>query len=113
MLNFRYMVLLNSDKRHYLQLKVQVLKNIACFLHAEEQKALRRAEQAKREREQRLRAQHEAEEDAALAAAAIEAQEDLSGSVASTGGVYYIYVKRPTKNSRPAFNIFRMNKLGF
>uniref|UniRef100_A0A183CFS0 Nipped-B protein n=1 Tax=Globodera pallida TaxID=36090 RepID=A0A183CFS0_GLOPA len=77
-----YMVLLNSDKRHYLQLKVQVLKNIACFLHVEEQKALRRAEQSKREREQRARQQREAEED--LLAAAIEAQEDLS---AAPGGV--------------------------
>jgi hypothetical protein len=42
-----------------LQLKVQVLKNIACFLHAEEQRAMGRAELAKKEREQLARQQEE------------------------------------------------------
>ncbi|KAL3116765.1 hypothetical protein niasHT_004266 [Heterodera trifolii] len=76
-----YRSLLCSEKPHYMQLKVQVLKNIACFLHATEQRALRRAEQTKREREQRARQQREAEEEQLLAAA-IEAQEDLSASPA-------------------------------
>lgn len=52
-------VLLKSDKRAYLQLKVQVLKNIASFLFAEEQKALKRAEKTKAEREQLQRLQED------------------------------------------------------
>lgn len=54
-----YMVLLSTDKQVYLQLKVQVLKNIACFLFAEEQRALKRAAQVKLDQEQQSKQQEE------------------------------------------------------
>lgn len=35
-----YLVLLSAERREYLTLKVQVLKNLLCFLNAEEQRAI-------------------------------------------------------------------------
>ncbi|CAK5069745.1 unnamed protein product [Meloidogyne enterolobii] len=49
----------NTDNRKHLQLKVQVLKNIARFLSAEEQRALKRAAQVKLDQEQQTKQQEE------------------------------------------------------
>uniref|UniRef100_A0A914NP49 Nipped-B protein n=1 Tax=Meloidogyne incognita TaxID=6306 RepID=A0A914NP49_MELIC len=54
-----YMFLLNTDNQKHLQMKVQVLKNIARFLSAEEQRALKRAAQVKLDQEQQTKQQEE------------------------------------------------------
>ena len=50
---------MNTDNQKHLQLKVQVLKNIARFLSAEEQRALKRAAQVKLDQEQQTKQQEE------------------------------------------------------
>ncbi|KAI1712006.1 HEAT repeat associated with sister chromatid cohesion domain-containing protein [Ditylenchus destructor] len=47
-----YTCLLKADKEQYLQLKVQVLKNLSCFLRAEEDRAIKKNIQFRKQREE-------------------------------------------------------------
>lgn len=42
-----YLVLLNTDRREYMKLKIQVLRNLFYFLNVDEIRALKRNEKCK------------------------------------------------------------------
>jgi hypothetical protein len=41
-----YMLLLGNEKTDFLPLRIQVLKNLSCFLHVEEEKAMQKSEKS-------------------------------------------------------------------